>query len=127
MIDVVEQAKKLLEAEGYQNVTMRRLDAMTGREGIVLRKLPSTFEGRYQDRSRNLAYLWQVVVRTRSASEGQETAEALATLLDAAQLPSGNKSYWFIAQEIYTPVHELELDESLFYAYEFRVRTDVLI
>lgn len=127
MIDVVEQAKKLIEAEGYQNVTMRRLDAMTGREGIVLRKLPSTFEGRYQDRSRNLAYLWQVVVRTRSASEGQETAEALAMLLDAAQLPSGNKSYWFIAQEIYTPVQELELDESLFYAYEFRVRTDVLI
>ena len=124
MIDVVEQAKKLIEAEGYQNVTMRRLDAMTGREGIVL---PSTFEGRYQDRSRNLAYLWQVVVRTRSASEGQETAEALAMLLDAAQLPSGNKSYWFIAQEIYTPVQELELDESLFYAYEFRVRTDVLI
>lgn len=127
MIDVVEQAKKLIEAEGYQNVTMRRLDAMTGREGIVLRKLPSTFEGRYQDRSRNLAYLWQVVVRTRSASEGQETAEALAMLLDAAQLPSGNKSYWFVAQEIYTPVQELELDESLFYAYEFRVRTDVLI
>lgn len=127
MIDVVEQAKKLIEAEGYQNVTMRRLDAMTGREGIVLRKLPSTFEGRYKDRSRNLAYLWQVVVRTRSASEGQETAEALAMLLDAAQLPSGNKSYWFIAQEIYTPVQELELDESLFYAYEFRVRTDVLI
>lgn len=127
MIDVVEQAKKLLEAQGYENVTMKRLDAMTGREGIVLRKLPSTFEGTYQDRSQTLAYLWQVIVRTRSASAGQETAEALAKLLRAAKLPSGNDSYWFISQELYTPVQELELDESLFYAYEFRVRTDILI
>lgn len=127
MIDVTEQAKALFEGEGYKPVYLKPLDEMTGKEGIVIRKLPSTFDGRYQDRSRNLAYLWQVIVRTREPRKGQETAEALARLCDTAQLPSGNRSYWFVAQEIYTPVEELELSESLFYAYAFRVRTDVLI
>lgn len=127
MIDVVEQAKKAIEAEGYRNVVMQPLNTMTGREGIVLRKLPSTFTMRDYDRRRTLQYLWQVIVRTRSPKEGQETAEALAGLMETAQLPSGNKSYWFIAQEIYTPVQELDMGEALFYAHEFRVRTEIMI
>lgn len=127
MIDVVEQAKKLIEAEGYKNVVMQPLNTMTGREGIVLRKLPSTFTTRDYDRRRTLQYLWQVIVRTRSPKEGQETAEALARFMETAQLPSGNKSYWFISQEIYTPVQELDMGEALFYVYEFRVRTEIMI
>lgn len=127
MIDVVEQAKKLIEAEGYKNVTMQPLNAMTGREGIVLRKLPSTFTTRDYDRHRTLQYLWQVIVRTRSPKDGQETVEALSRLMETAQLHSGNRSYWFISQEIYTPPQELEMGEALFYAYEFRVRTEIMI
>lgn len=126
MIDVVERAKALYEENGY-SVSLKRLDTFTGREGIVLRKLPSTFVDRSYDGYRTLDYLWQVVVRTRDPRKGQETAEALARLTDLEPLPSANGSYWFISQELYTPVEELDLDESNFYAFAFRVRTEILV
>lgn len=127
MIDVPEQAVKLIKAQGYENVFLKRLDALTGREGIVVRRIPSTVTGYDYTRSKELAYLYQVIVRTRSPKEGMETAEELEKLLDGANLRSGNGSFFFVSQETYTPTQELELDESGFYAYEFRIKAVIMI
>lgn len=127
MIDVPEQAAKLIKANGYKDVHLRRLDEFTGREGIIVRRIPSTVTGYDYMRSKELAYLYQVIVRTRSAKRGMETAEALERLLDGAELKSDNNSFFFVSQETYTPTQELELDEAGFYAYEFRIKAVIMI
>lgn len=127
MVDVPEQAVAYIKEHGYDDVYLRRLDSMTGREGIVVRRLPSTVQGRSYSGARTLHYLYQVIVRRRSEREAIEQAEELANLLDLAPLQSANGSFALVQQEIYTPAQELTLSESGFYAYEFRVRAEILI
>lgn len=121
-IDLPDMAARYIEAAGYEGVTLRKLDAMTGKSGIVLRRVPSAVTGRYYDGARSTAYVYQVVVRNRSEVRAMQLAAELADLLDGAEVKSGNGSYEFVAQEVYTLPQSLEAGEEGFYAQEFRLK-----
>lgn len=121
-IDLPDMAARYVEAAGYEGVTLRKLDQMTGKSGIVVRRVPSSLTGRYYDGAREVAYVYQVVVRQRSEVRAMQLAAELADLLDGAEIRSGNGSYEFVAQEVYTLPQSLEAGEEGFYAQEFRLK-----
>lgn len=121
-IDLPDMAARLIEAAGHEGVTLRKLDQMTGKAGIVVRRIPSAITGRYYDGEREVACVYQVVVRNRSEVRAMQLAAELEDLLDGAEVRSGNGSYEFVAQEVYTPSQSLETGEEGFYAQEFRIR-----
>lgn len=125
-IDLVDEACSFIVSKGY-DAKVRRLDSMTGKEGIVVRRVPSTVVGEYRDRSKSVAYLWQVIIRRRSEKRALEEADALCKLLDENPIQSGNGSYQIVAQEVYTLPQELALEDSGFYAQEFRIRSYIEI
>ena len=120
MIDLVDMARSYLAERGYE-AHVKRLDEFTGREGIVLRRIPSTVTERYFDGGEAVSYVYQVIVRRRSERRAMEECSDIAELLKDAWLESGNGSYAFGGQEIYTEPQELALDEAGFYAWEARL------
>lgn len=126
MIDLIDRAKDLLAERGY-DAHAKRLDSFTGKEGVVLRRVPSTVTERYLDRSESVSYLYQVVVRRRSERQAMEECCEIAELLADAWLDSGNGSYSFVGQEAYTQPQELALDEAGFYAWQARIEARIEI
>lgn len=124
MIDLVDRARDFLADHGYE-AHVKRLDAFTGKEGIVLRRVPSTVTGRYFDGGEAVSYIYQVVVRRRSEREAMEQCCDIAELLKGAWLESGNGSYAFVGQEVYTEPQELKLDEANYYAWEVRIEASI--
>jgi hypothetical protein len=123
MIDLVDRVAALLKAEGYEGVTTHLLDSTTGREAIVVRRLPYVKSVTYMDGSEAIDYLYQVVVRRRQEEHAMSLCSDIAELLDGRRIDSENKSYTFTSSEIYTSPQGLKLDEKLFYAWEVRIRT----
>ena len=121
MIDICERARDWLEAEGFKDVHVKRLDQFTGKEGIVIRPFPTTTTDHYYDRSTSQTYVYQVTVRRRSEAKAIEDCFAVANTLDGAYLPSKNGSYGFVDQEIYTEPQEQELEEANYYAWQVRM------
>ena len=119
-IDLVDVERELLKAAGW-DATTRRLDETTGRESMVVRRLPPTILTTYHDGGRLLNYPFQVVVRRRSELASLSDADEASMLLDGAEAPSMDGSYEFHRQYIYTPPQALGIDEDSFYACEFRV------
>lgn len=126
-IDVPDMAVEYLRGLGYADTHLKRLDAMTGREGIVVRRIPSTVTAREYGKRQQVSYLYQVIVRNRSERRAMELADELCRALDTAEIESGNGSYEFVAQEVYTPPQELTLDEAGFFAHEFRIRAYIVV
>lgn len=124
MIDVCEQASSYLRSCGFPAQT-RRLDSLNGIEGIAVRRLPSTVENEYMT-SKTVAFLYQVVAKYRSEEVAVRSADDMARLLDGAKIKSGNGSYKFTSQEIYTYPQLLSTERG-FYAVEFRVRAFIEI
>jgi hypothetical protein len=120
-IDLVDVAVDFLQSKGYSDTVKRRLDSLTGREGIVVRRQPSTVTNRYQDRGKGISYIYQVVVRRRDEQLAMEQCSAIAALLEEATLESINGTYRFIGSEVYTEPQELELEDDGFYAWEARI------
>lgn len=121
-IDLPDMAARYIQRAGYEGVTLRKLDEMTGKTGIVVRRIPSAITGRDYSGSVSLAFVYQVVVRLRSEVAAMQTAAELCELLDMAEIPSGNGSYQFVAQEVYTTPQSLETGESGYHAQEFRIK-----
>lgn len=122
--DICESARAVLAANGIE-ASLKRLDSFTGREGTVIRSVPSATVDRYYDRSRVVAAIYQVACRSRSEKTAKETAERVADALAWAEVPSLNGSYRFIDQEIYTEPSEMELEEDGFYAYQVTIRAEI--
>lgn len=121
-IDLPDMAALCIERAGYENVYLKKLDELTGKTGIVVRRMPSAVTGRDYSGSVSLAFVYQVVVRLKSEVAAMQTASELCQLLDMADIPSGNGSYQFVAQEVYTTPQPLETGEKGFYAQEFRIK-----
>jgi hypothetical protein len=121
MIDLVDRVAAYLTGKGYQDVTTRMLDSTTGREAIVVRRLPYTVNAHYQDRTATLGYLYQVIVRNRDEAHAMNICSEIAEDLENARIESGNGSYVFTSAEIYTSPQQLPLEEQLFYAWEVRI------
>jgi len=127
VIDLVDKAADYLRAKGYKDASVRRLESLIGREGIVVRRLPTIPTGTYQDRTRSLDYLYQVVVRRGSERQAMEECSDIAELLCNTTLMSGNGSYRMSAQDIYTEPQELPLEDTGFYAWEVRICASITI
>ena len=125
MIDICERAKKLLEEAGFTNVSLKRLDETTGKEGIVIRPMPTTTVDRYYDRSRGEQYVYSITVRRRSERDAIDDCFKIAGLMRYASLDSGNGSYEFVEQEIYTEPQEQFLDEQNFYGWQVRIMATI--
>lgn len=126
-IDYERRLRHFLSGEGYKGVLLGRFDQLTGREGIVIRKLPSTKSEQYYDGSFNLQRLVQVIVRRRIADDAIEECDWLANLLDGATIESANGTYQFVNQEVYTEPEEFPVYEEGFSTWSFRLRANLLI
>lgn len=123
MIDLIENAKTQLEALGYSDVVLKRLDGLTGKEGIVLREVAYTPIERYYDGTSTGDYVYQAIVRRRGQADARETCGEVAAALEDWEPASSNGSYRLNpgGHSVYTYPQELELSESGFYAYEVRM------
>lgn len=121
MIDVTKSAKVLLKSKGIE-AGVRRLDSLEKKEGVIIRPLPYTTTGTHFDRTREISYLFQVVVKRRSELQAIGEISDIEGMLDGAYLSSLNGSYEGGACEVYTDPQELELNESGFSVYEVRFR-----
>jgi len=126
-VDLVDRVRDALLLNGHADAHVKRLDSFTGKEGICIRRLPSTTVNRYIDRSRTAEYVYQVVVRRRSERAAMDECCDIADLLDGMRVESGNGSYRFSSQEVYTEPQELELDEANFYAWHVRMVASIEI
>ena len=123
MLDVCEVIRDALEAKGFENVYLKRLGELTGREGIVVRPVSPSVSRRYADRSWSTDFIVNVMCRYRSESEAMAACYAVASAIDSAQLESANGSYKWTSTGVYTEPQELVLDEANMYvwAVQFRV------
>lgn len=116
--DIITVARNVLEAQGM-SANLRRLDEMTGKEGIVIRLLPITRTDSHYDLSECLEVPYQVIARCRSDSQAYGMCTKAVELLEHRIFPIEGGSV--TDQEVYTYPQELELSESGFYAYETRM------
>ena len=123
--DLIDRARDYLRSHGIPDATAKRLDSFTGKEGVVIRLLSEKTEFVDYAGEEERSVLYQVVVRRRS--EAEDVCRLAAEMLDGAELPSESGAYTFIDQEVASHANEIELDESLFYAWEVRIRANITI
>ncbi|MEG2369204.1 MAG: minor capsid protein [Raoultibacter sp.] len=124
MIDVVDVAALKLKEAGYET-SVKRLDELDSREGVVLRRLPATVTARYADLGQSVAYVFQAIVKRRDEERAIDDCEKITNLLVHADLASRNGSYVFTNAEVYTEPQELELNESGYFIWEARIRVNI--
>ena len=125
--DLIDRARDYLRSHGIPDATAKRLDSFTGKEGTVVRLLSEKTEFVDYAGEEERSVLYQVVVRQRSEAEAEDVCRLAADVLDGAELPSDSGAYTFIDQEVASHANEIELDESLFYAWEVRIRANITI
>ena len=128
MIDLCERAARLLTESGLEGVSLRRLDEITGKEGIVVRRMPSTVSESYYDGTRVLDAPYEVIVRRRSEERAMEECSLAAEMLEGVTLESSNGSYrpsGTDGQQVYTAPQEMALEEANFYAWHVRMHAAI--
>lgn len=123
-IDACRRVAEVIGSMGY-DVSLKRLDAFTGKEGVIVRELPVVTVHEELDGSHVDDMPVYVVVRRRSEQEARSVCRAIEFALDGAQLASGNGSYRWISTQIYTHTQQLPLDEGSFYAYDLRIKVQM--
>lgn len=126
MIDLVDNVRNALVDLGY-DATTRRFDGTTEREGVYVRRWPSTITRRYYSRSKCVSYVYQVIVRRLDERRAMAECEEIAELLEGLAVPSANGSYDFNGQQIYTLPQEMELDSASFHAWQALISADITI
>ena len=123
-IDVAKVAAVTLKGKGH-DASVKRLDSLASKEGIAVRALPYTTTQRHYDGTKEISYLFQVIVKRRSEAKSLEEISDIADILDQTFLTSENGSYEGGYCEVYTDPSELELNESGFYVQEVRFRVQI--
>lgn len=129
-IDLVDQAAAFLREHGLQDVYTRRLDDLTGQEGIVLRRMPSRVVATYMDGVQTIDEIYQVICKYRSEQHAMDVCYEVAGMLNGADIESANGSYRFTSQDIDTSAggvlpHEVRLHDSGLFAWETRIRARI--
>ena len=115
-----------LLAPHYPDVSTKRLDRFTGREGVVVRPMPAVTVDEFYDGKRIVRLYFQVFVRRRDEDEARRVCDGVARLLDGACLdPDEGTAQGSV--EVYAWPQELELDEKAFTSWEARFSLDVLM
>ena len=120
-IDLVDVAAKRLREAGYANVGVKRLAELKD-GGIAVRRVPSTTTGTYFDGSRDVAYLFQVVVARESERQAIDECCGIAGMLPFLDLSSENGTYRLASVGVYTDPQELELTDSGMTVWECRFK-----
>lgn len=118
MIDLMDVMEERIKTAGYGETYFRRLDSAAKREGIVIRRLPATVTGRYYDRRKDVRYYVQIVVKRRNEELAMGECEAIADLLESADLTSENGSYSITSCVVDSEPQELELNEANMHAWK---------
>ena len=92
-IDICERARDALSAAGLKGASVKRLDALTGRGGIVVRLMPSTTQRTYYNGSRDVLCYFQVVSKRRDPLQAMNDCQAAEETVPMADLASRNGSY----------------------------------
>lgn len=115
-----------LLAPSFPDVSTKRLDRFTGREGVVVRPMPTVIDEEFYDGSRLARLYFQVFVRRRDEDEARRACEGVARMLDGAWLdPDEGEAQGPV--EVYAWPQELELDEKAFTSWEARFSLGVLM
>ena len=92
-IDICERARDALAGAGMDPVLVRRLDALSGREGAVVRLMPSATVATYYDGTRDVLLSLQLVSVRRDPLEAMADCDLAMDVLPLADLGSANGSY----------------------------------
>ncbi len=91
-IDICEVAAAALRGAGI-DAKAQPLTAVDGKDGTVVRLMPSVTRSTYMDGSRLLDCYVQVVSKSLDEYEAMDVCERSARVLTGADLSSGNGSY----------------------------------
>lgn len=111
-VDVCEAVAAKLKETGYAGVLLKRMDEMTGREGIVVRLAGSRVVNAHFDRTYTVRVIVNVMCCYYAEAEAMTSANDIRDTVDGAALPSINGSYRWTATEVYTEPQEITLDEA---------------
>ena len=126
-VDICERARDALVEAGFADVHARRLDALTGREGVVVRLMPSTTQRTYYSGARDVTCYFQVVSKRRDPLQAMNDCHAAAEALPLADLASRNGSYEVSGPaEVDQDAQEVAADQGMHvWAARFRVAMTV--
>ena len=124
-IDLVDIAVKRLREAGYSDAGAKRLSEVNRTGGIAVRRNPSTTTGTYYDGSRDVAYLFQVIVARESERRAIDECCGIASMLPHLDLESENGSYRITSAEVYTDPQELELTDGGITVWECRIKASM--
>lgn len=114
--NLLETMTEALGREGIE-ASAKRLDAFTGKEGDVLRRLSTVIAAVYYDGSRDVTALVQAVCRRRSAADAMGACYDVSEALDGAWLPGLKGMEQTDGISIEVMPQEFNLDEAGFYAW----------
>lgn len=124
-IDLIDRVVDVLKEYGIQSIT-KRFDSLVGKSGVCVRRYPSTIIARQFDMTREISWVYEVIVRDRSEEQAMNLCLEIEELLDDRRIPSSNGSYLMVSNEVYTASQELALDEANFYAWHVRLQADLM-
>lgn len=107
---VLKAVGSALEGAGMAPVFLRRLTAIDGQEGMVVRPGPMRSVAEYIDGSRDVELPVRVIAKRRSAAEAMAGAEDAADALDGALLEAGGSEVSVSSAD--DRARELELSDS---------------
>lgn len=123
MIDVTDRVADYLSSQGF-DVSLKRLDLTTGKEGVVVIHQPETVAEEYYDGERSLECPYAVVSRRRSQADAMAECNAVVEALEGVELPSANGSYapdGGEGQRVEERPRELGIDDKQLYAWQARM------
>lgn len=92
-IDICEVAAGALRAAGMEGVTTQPLSRLDGKDGVVVRLMPSVTRRTYMDGRRQLDCYVQVIAKGLDEYGPMELCDEAARVLRSADLSSTNGSY----------------------------------
>lgn len=125
-MDLLTQVKEEVESFGY-DVSLKRFDTFTGKEGVYLSPVQASLITAYMDGSEERLQPYQIVVRMREAKAASQTCSDIATRLERADFPSKDGSYQWVSGGVYEHPQELELEEAGFYAWVCQMQARVIV
>lgn len=125
-IDLVYRVRDFLQAEGY-DVSTKRLDALTGKEGNVLRHIQFARTAEYYDGTVEGDVVFQLICRSHEEMKAAQDCCDMAEDIEGMTVTTNNGSFVMDSGgiEIYTEPQELRLDEANMYAWEARFKAHI--
>ena len=121
-VDICERACDALRDAGMADVRGTRMNALSGKDGLVVRQMPPVTLARYMDGTRRVELRVQVVSKRLDPVEAMSDCERAASALQDADLSSANGSFELVgAPEVDGDTEQLALDADLRHVFAVRL------